>query len=117
MLTNKSLRTSVGIRNRFMRNQALIRRCALRIALLLLLIFSLLAIYWAIVVHLPAINPELVKQLKPGMTKEEVTSILGQPQRELFNGTIWVYHRPFAWPSHHVYFDEEGRLEESFEHD
>jgi hypothetical protein len=67
------------------------------------------------------IDPSLEKQIKPGMTKDEVRAILGPPleRRPLdrgpfnFNGEDWLYYVTFT-DDFHVYFDK-GIVVEAFE--
>jgi hypothetical protein len=56
----------------------------------------------------PAIPPEQLKQLKPGMTKSEVEKIVGKPDDAVAD--VWHYERPLnpGWVG--LYFDEADRL-------
>lgn len=60
--------------------------------------------------NMPPFDLDKLEQLKPGMTKEEVTLVLGTPTHEM--NDQWTY-AGWGWPMVHIYFDVNERFESS----
>jgi len=56
----------------------------------------------------PAVDRSLLAKINPGMTQQQVTSILGQPNRKFENSQQWSYWRwgNAGWVE--IKFDEDG---------
>jgi outer membrane protein assembly factor BamE (lipoprotein component of BamABCDE complex) len=75
-----------------------------------LLVVIIVAILFAIYVMVgPVIPRSQLQRLKPGMTKSEVTAILGPP-RIVESEQEWVYSRTGNAGWVEVYFDVKGRF-------
>lgn len=74
--------------------------------------------YRAAVIQGNFVSKEMAAELKPGMSKEQVQSILGTPLLEtIFNGDRWEYvfslregYKPPIVRRFSVYFDKDGRM-------
>lgn len=71
---------------------------------LALLMFSVVAM------HIPPINLEKLEELRPGMSAEEVTAVLGEPTH--IESDQWIY-AGWGWPMVHVHFAADGHYESS----
>jgi outer membrane protein assembly factor BamE (lipoprotein component of BamABCDE complex) len=85
------------------------QRTTLALVLGLLFVIAVAILFAIYVVAGPVIPRSQLQQLKPGMTKSEVSAILGPP-RIVQDDREWVYSRwgNAGWIE--VYFDAEGRF-------
>lgn len=73
----------------------------------------LLFIFAMSTINLPQFDLDKLEQLKPGMTKEDVKAVLGDPSTDEDKSKFqWVY-AGWGWPMVHVYFDADERFESS----
>jgi len=70
--------------------------------------FALLVYYF----ESSPVKQDFIDRIEPGMTKDEVVSILGHPHRVYANGREWQYHRPLSWSWLSIWFDDNGEVEE-----
>ena len=88
---------------------------ALTIILILVLGYAaLMAWVWS-----PAISDHALSKFHVGMTKNEVTAVMGKPngiRLETTGSEIWVYARPLQWANFIVNFNTNGTVA-GFEHD
>src|SRR5688572_23990012 len=59
----------------------------------------------------PPFRLEKLQLLQKGMSKPQVTQILGEPDSKF--DTSWAYSRPGSWPIVKIYFDDQGLFAES----
>ena len=57
----------------------------------------------------PPFDLSKLQELQRGMTQQQVREILGEPQSR--DATVWHYSRMMSWPTVHVRFDGNGRVE------
>ncbi len=94
--------------------KAALRRWCLRVSVTLLIGMAGLcgALYIGRVLHMFTQSPapaRAITQLQIGMTKGEVTGLLGQPSAVWQDGT-WVYTKPGAWAVLYLWFDEDEKV-------
>lgn len=89
-------------------------------SVLVVCVVGLLAI-WGVIYYVwrPAIPEHKLAQIHDGMTKLEVSRILGEPRKIRKSADAretWFYYRPMQWATFSIEFSTEGEVT-SFEHD
>ena len=83
------------------------------VAVTVLLLAAWCTFLAALVDGLP-VEEQTLGRLEPGMSKDEVVSLLGHPTGVYYNGCDWVYTKRFSMAALHIYFDDGGKVKSHY---